>query len=121
MLEELAVQAGKLGKQLGDLTGILSTSPHKEKPEDSKSRVVISPQALLEHDDGKEAILQALHAQYYQPTFDSLGFELQHLPPTVDDVTLEAVCEARTSVLEVRLPACVLTPWLRHTYTWRVM
>ena len=103
MLEELAVQAGKLGKQLGDLTGITSasTSPHKERAEDSKSRVVISPQALLEQDDGKEAILQALHAQYYQPTFDSLGYELQHLPPTVDDISLEAVCEARTSVLEV--------------------
>ncbi|KAK9817254.1 hypothetical protein WJX72_011915 [[Myrmecia] bisecta] len=107
MFEELGRQAGKLGKQLGDLKDILSTdhwsaSPsHKEKGTESRQRNVISPKSLLEHDESKEAILQGLDAQYYQGDFDSLLHELQQLPVTVDETALEAVCEARTSVLEV--------------------
>lgn len=53
----------------------------------------------------REEMLNKLPEEYLQEEFDPVLFELQQLPPTVDEQALDNIVDARATVLEVLLCA----------------
>ena len=90
-----------LGGKLGDLISLDKwVGPNREESIPAQ-RNIITPQDLLEEDDGREAILQTLESAFYQKDFDAVVHQLQLLPPLVDNTVIDDIVESRTSVLEV--------------------
>lgn len=81
-------------------------------------------------------MLNKLPEEYVQEEFDPVLFELQQLPPTVDEQALDNIVDARATVLEVSLccsatphqlatnclsQACMARSNLEHNYTLQVV
>ena len=49
----------------------------------------------------REEMLNRLPDEYLQEEFDPVLFELQQLPPTIDEQALDNIVDARATVLEV--------------------
>lgn len=92
-----------LGGKVGDLISLEKwVGPQREESIPAQ-RTIITPQDLLEEDDGREAILQTLESAFYQKGFDAVVHQLQLLPPLVDNTVIDDIVESRTGVLEVKI------------------
>lgn len=102
--QEMLGQFSKaLGGKVGDLISLEKwVGPQREESIPAQ-RTIITPQDLLEEDDGREAILQTLESAFYQKGFDAVVHQLQLLPPLVDNTVIDDIVESRTGVLEVNL------------------
>lgn len=90
-----------LGGKVGDLISLEKwVGPQREESIPAQ-RTIITPQDLLEEDDGREAILQTLESAFYQKGFDAVVHQLELLPPLVDNTVIDDIVESRTGVLEV--------------------
>ena len=90
-----------LGGKIGDLISLDKwVGPAREESLPAQ-RTIITPQDLLEEDDGREAILQTLESAFYQKDFGAVVHQLQLLPPLVDNTVIDDIVESRTGVLEV--------------------
>ena len=90
-----------LGGKIGDLISLEKwVGPAREESVPAQ-RTIITPQDLLEEDDGREAILQTLESAFYQKDFGAVVHQLQLLPPLVDNTVIDEIVESRTGVLEV--------------------
>ena len=61
-------------------------------------------------------MLNKLPEEYLQEEFDPVQFELQQLPPTVDEQALDNIVDARATVLEVLLCCAAIPDQLATNY-----